>query len=94
MTFPPDPIMLALAALANGTAFSIFAGHKMGVQLRPDKWIEITDTDLAELTERGWVEIDDGESGTDLPRALVVTHKGHYALRRFVEVRKCNIVLK
>ncbi len=86
--------MGALAALAQGCEFSTFPDALMAVRVPSGEWVPVADRDLAALTDREWVELDDDDPATNMPGELRVTPKGDYALRRYLQTGDRVVVLK
>ena len=90
---PLDAIK-ALVALNMGYEFAVFDEGKMGVQVNPETWIEITEDDLCHLTDRALIRIsedDNPESG--LPKTIVVTRLGRDWLKRYEAANGVKIKL-
>ena len=86
MTFPDDAVMESLRALAEAEALVIEDGALEAAvpdPTTPDgvRFHPIAPDHLDALEERGWVSLFDGRDG------LEVTHKGDYALDRWLRSR-------
>jgi Mn-dependent DtxR family transcriptional regulator len=81
VTFPQDTTMLALVAHAAGDSFAVAPDGELALTVRSEERLLPFDPEaLDALESRGWVEVT-------VAGRTVITEKGRYAARRWLEQR-------